>query len=182
MTKAGVYVGFVHVASKNAGWFKWGVAGGLIVWPYAVATCIHPQDALKLQYRLQGLPWPHSFTSQQLFVGFCEAAFALAVLALLQLVFTVLFYREAKIDGFDEAATPTLWPVALFVGILGNAAWFYGTAAWDTGGCVIGLSSTALTVGAEMIINKLGREFVFGSPAAAQARRAELFQFPANGA
>jgi hypothetical protein len=48
------------------------------------------------------------------------------------------------------------------VGVLGNAAWFVSTQQFDLGGCIVGLSSIALTVGAETVCEQLGRDFVFG--------------------
>lgn len=154
-------------ALKRAGWLSWAVAAGWLIWPYAVTACCYPGDVLGMQAKLQGLSVPDSFTMQQLVVGEAEALIALAVLGLLQTVLTVLFYRKAQMAG-TEAATPVLWPLALVVGgVLSNAAWFFGSGAWDTAGFVIGLSSTALTVGAEMSCNRLGRKFVLGTGAAA---------------
>ena len=84
------------------------------------------------------------------------------------MVCTVLFYRRAQMEG-KSIATPALWPVAaLLAGVLGNAAWWFGTGAFDPSGCIVGLSSAALTVGGEVLCNRLGREFVFG-PAQAVA-------------
>jgi len=122
----------------------------------------HPSNAIKLQLKLQGLPPPHVFTSQQLTVGCIEAVVALAVLGLCQMVFTVLFYRWAKMAG-KPLTTPALWPLAaLGVGVFGNAAWFYGTGVFDWIGCMIGFSSAVLTVIAQIVVNTLGREFVMG--------------------
>lgn len=168
--KAGAYMNEVGAASSRASGYAVAVAMGWLACPFAVATVMHPEDALRLQYKLQGLVVPHSFTAQQLGFGLIEALAALFVLVLLQLVGTVLFYRAAKMDGV-AAATPNLWPLALFVaGIVGNAAWFFGTGAFDLAGCITGLTSTALTVGAEITCNWLGKEFVFGPGPAAQAQ------------
>ena len=94
---------------------------------------------------------------------------ALAVLVLCQMVFTVLFYRWAKMGG-KPLTTPALWPLAaISVGVFGNATWFYGTGVFDWVGCMIGLSSAVLTVIAQIVVNTLGREFVMGPANAAQA-------------
>src|ERR1700748_177677 len=93
---AGIYAAKVQDVAILAGPVGWLVAAGWGVFPCAVATCMNPSDALKLQFKLQGLWVPHSFTAQQLTVGFCEAVFGLAVLVLWQMVCTVLFYRRAQ--------------------------------------------------------------------------------------
>ena len=166
--QAGDYIEDISDALSRAGWLAWAVAAGWLICPFAVAHCFYPEDVLRLEYKLQGLRVPSGFTAQQLVVGEFWALAALGTLALLQLVLTALFYRKAQMDG-AEAAAPVLWPLALIVaGVVGNAAWFFGTCAWDTAGCIIGLLPPALTVGAELICNKLGREFVYGSGAAAK--------------
>jgi hypothetical protein len=163
-----VYAGQVHVAAARAGVAGWVVAINWLTFPFALQTVVHPVDALRLQYRLQGQPLPQVFTVQQIVAGCIEAMIALGVIVLLTLVCTVLFYRKAKMEG-AQIASPALWPLAAFIaGILGNGGWFYWTGAFDIGGCLVGLSSAALTVGGELFCNKLGREFVFGpAPSAA---------------
>ena len=164
------YIEDISDALARAGLLAWVVAAGWLACPFAVATVLNPKDIIGAQYKLQGLRVPSGFTAQQLGFGLIEALVALGVLVLLQLVFTVLFYRAAKMDG-AAAATPVLFPLALLVvGIVGNAAWFAGTGGrFDLAGCIIGLTSTALTVGAELVCNWLGKEFVFGPGSAAQA-------------
>ena len=161
---AGAYAGDVHVAAKRAGRYAVAVAAGWLAFPFAVQTVLHPTDAIGLQLKLQGLPVPHVFTSQQAGAGFVEAVIALLVLVGFQMACTVLFYRRAKMESAGKSiATPALWPVAaLLAGLLGNAAWWFGTGAFDPSGCVIGLSSAALTIFGEILCNRLGREFVFG--------------------
>ena len=160
--KAGAYASDLHVAGMRAPLWVLSVAAGWLVFPFALQTVRYPQDAIKLQLKLQGLPAPHVFTAQQIGFGLFEAVFALGVLILVQLVCTVLFYRKAQMQG-ASVTTPALWPLAaLLAGILGNAAWYFGTGAFDQSGCVIGLSSAVLTVIAELICNKLGRDFVLG--------------------
>jgi hypothetical protein len=164
--QARIYAAKVQESAIRAGPVLVGlVAAGWIAFPFAVQTVLHPSDAIALQYAVQGQRVPRVFTAQQETVGFIEAVLALAVLVMFQLVGTVLFYRRAKMDG-ASVATPALWPLAaLLAGVVGNAAWFLGTGQFDVGGCLVGLSSAALTVGGEMLCNRLGREFVMGVPA-----------------
>jgi hypothetical protein len=172
-----VYAGEVHVASARAGFVGWVVAINWLLFPLALQTVMHPIDALRAQYRLQGQDLPHFFTTQQIVMGCIEAMIALGVIVLLTLVCTVLFYRRAKIEG-AYIATPALWPLAAFTaGILGNGAWWYGTGAFDLGGALVGMASAALTVGGELMCNKLGREFVFG-PTTEFPQPAALYHFP----
>ena len=141
------------------------VAIGWALFPFAVQTVLHPSDVIRLQAVMQGLDKPHLFTHQQLTSGLVQAVFALAVLVLVQLCGTTLFYRRVQmsVDGGRQVAVPTLWPLALFLtGILGNAAWLIGTGQFDATGCLVGMSSVVLAVGAEWVVEGLGRRFVFG--------------------
>jgi hypothetical protein len=158
----GTYAADVHVASARAARYAAVVGTGWVAFPFTLQTVLHPVDALRLQLTLQGLPLPPVFTVQQAASGFVEAVFALCVLVLLQMVCTVLFYRRAQMEG-SSLATPALWPLAALTGLIGNAVWWYATGAFDPSGCIVGLSSSALTVASEMLVNKLGREFVLGS-------------------
>jgi hypothetical protein len=169
--KFGVYVADVRVAAARARHFAMAVALLWVIFPFSVQTVLHPTDAIWLQLWAQGLAVPHQFTAQQAAVGFVEAVIALLVFILLQLVCTVMFYRHAKVETKGKpVATPALWPIAaLLAGGLGNAAWFYGTGVFDPSGCVVGLSSAALTIGGEILCNRLGREFVFGPAKAVSA-------------
>jgi hypothetical protein len=162
-----VYAGQLHVAAARAGLPGSVVAISWLALPFAIQTILHPVDALRAQYRLQGQPLPEFLTAQQITAGCIEAVIALAVICLVSLVCTVLFYRKAKITG-ARIACPALWPLAALVGLLGNGGWFYWTGAFDTAGCVVGMSATALTVAGELLCNKLGREFVFGPKSALQ--------------
>jgi hypothetical protein len=167
--KGGAYTAEVYVASKRNGILSWAIAGGWCVFPFAVAAVFWPSDVVRVQSKLAGLPRPHSFTAAQLTAGFIEALFVLAALGLFQLVATVLFYRRAKLEESGPVAVPPLWPLAAIVaGVFGNLAWLIGTAQFDLAGCLIGLSSAALTVGGEVVCEKLGRDFVFGTAASAQ--------------
>ena len=157
----GAYAAEVHVASARAGRYAIAVALGWVAFPFFVQTVLHPTDAVRLQLKLQGLPVPHLFTAQQAASGLVEAVFALCVLVLLQMACTMLFYRRAKMEG-SSVATPALWPLAALSGVIGNGIWWYATGAFDPSGGVVGWSSAALTVGGELLCNRLGREFVLG--------------------
>ena len=159
---AGAYVADVHVASARAGRYALAVAVGWVAFPFVVQTVLNPTDAIRLQMKLQGLPVPHVFTAQQAASGLVEAVFALCVLVLLQMVCTVLFYRRAQMEG-SSVATPALWPLAACWGLIGDAVWWYVTGVFDPGGGIVGLSSAALTVGGELLVNRLGRNFVLGA-------------------
>jgi len=168
--QASAYMSDVGEASSRASGAMFAVAVVWAAFPFAVQTAFfHPSNAIKLQLKVQGLPLPRVFSAQQLTVGCIEAVMALAVLVLCQMVFTVLFYRWAKMGG-KPLTTPALWPLAaISVGVFGNAAWFYGTGVFDWVGCMIGLSSAVLTVIAQIVVNSLGRELVMGPANAAQA-------------
>ena len=66
---------------------------GWFIFPVALQTVVHPTDALGLEHYLQGEAVPRTFTAQAVTAGEGYALVALAVLVLLQLVGTVLFYR-----------------------------------------------------------------------------------------
>src|SRR4051794_23047295 len=118
----GAYAADVHVGGARAPLYIAAVALGWTVFPYAVQTVLHPTDAIWLQMKLQGLAVPPQFTAQQAVSGLVEAVFALCILVLLQLVFTALFYRRAKMDPKPEnssaVATPVLWPLAALWGLI----------------------------------------------------------------
>jgi hypothetical protein len=75
-----------------------------------------------------------------------------------------MFYRRSALD-MGTVATPVLWPLAaLLPGILGNAAWYaWSGGVFDLQGCLIGLSPTWLAFGGELIINRLGKNFIYGT-------------------
>jgi len=160
--RLGAYGAELQVGVVRGGWLSLAIAGGWVIFPFALQTVVHPSDVMRLQSALQGLPRPSSFTSQQLAVGFIEAVVALAVFVLIQLVATVMFYRRAQVMG-AAIATPVLWPLAAILpGILGNAAWYVATGYFDLGGCLIGFGSLVLTVLCETVCEGLGRDFVLG--------------------
>jgi hypothetical protein len=157
----------VQVGAVRSPGFLCMVAIGWFLFPVTLQTLLHPGDIIGAQDRLQGRPWPTSVTVQQLGVGFVETLFLLAALMLFQLVCTVLFYRRVRLSG-ASVARPFLWPLAAFaVGVIGNACWFVCTGSFDPAGCVIGFTSSAVTILAENICEQLGRDFVFG-PATGQ--------------
>ena len=138
-----------------------GVALGWAVTPFAVATLCHPSDVIRLGAALQGLPQPHSFTSQQLASGFVQAVVALLVLLVFQLVGTTLFYRRARLYNAGAVAAPVLWPLAaLLTGVLGNLVWLIAGQLTFVG-FLIGFSSVVLAEVSEWVCEGLGREFVF---------------------
>lgn len=138
-----------------------GVALGWCVMPFAIATLCYPSDVIRLGAALQGLPKPHSFTSQQLASGFVQAVVALLVLLVFQVCGTCLFYRRARLYNVGAVAAPVLWPLAaLLTGILGNLVWLIAGQLGFVG-CLIGFSSVVLAEVSEWICEGLGREFVF---------------------
>jgi hypothetical protein len=167
MNAVGQYLAELHAAIVRAGWVATLLLlPGLYLFPFLFQSALHPLDVVKLDYILHGLGMPHSATARQLTVALVEVAIVFALIALWQLVVTVSFYRKAQVFG-RRATTPQLWPVALLlVGGLGNLGWFIGLSpeASDYAGYVIGLTSTGITIGIEMFLEKLGREFVVGPP------------------
>ena len=159
----GFYAADVHVAyARDKGLTGGLVAAGWCAFPFALQALLHPGDVIRWLYKLHGHHALHVLTAQLLGVGVTYALIALALLAAFQLVCTVLFYRRAQMNG-ETLATPPLWPLAAVLpGVLGNVAWFLGTGVFDVGGCVVGLSAAALTVGIEMVVANLSRDFVLG--------------------
>ncbi len=159
------YAADVKVAYGRAGVTGWLVAGMWCLCPFVVQSIRHPEDIIRLQYIVQGQPAPPAFTAQQLAVGVVETALILGVLILCQLVCTILFYRRSKLQGAKKPATPMLWPLAVIVpGLIGNGIWYFALGYWDQTGFLIGLVPMVLTFGAELICNRLGRNFVYGEP------------------
>jgi hypothetical protein len=162
----GGYAAELHAAVDRAGWIATLLLlPGWFACPFVVQSMLHPLDVVKLTYVLHGLPLPHTAAARQLIVALSECAMVLAVIGLWQLVVTVAFYRRAQIFG-RRVATPRLWPVAaLLVGGIGNLGWFIGLGGeTEFSGYVIGLTATAVTIGIEMLSEKLGRDFVVGPP------------------
>ncbi|MGE4046475.1 MAG: hypothetical protein AB7F35_16575 [Acetobacteraceae bacterium] len=158
----GAYASELQVAAVRSGWIVYLVAAGWIAFPFVLQTLLHPGDVINLHYVMQGEAKRATLTAQQTAVGFVETVFVIAVLLLVQLVGTVLFYRRAQVHG-ARIATPMLWPAAaLLPGVIGNALWFVFTGEFDMGGSLIGLAPMALTFGAERLCEKLGRDFVLG--------------------
>lgn len=161
----GKYAEHLHDAEAKSRPWLWLVAAGWIICPFLLRTAaLNPADMIWLQYKLQGLVLPpYGFTAQQTAAGFVEAVIALAVLMLVQLTATVMFYRRSALD-IGPVATPPLWPLAaLLPGVLGNALWVAfspGTVDWQ--GILVGLSPAWLAFGAEVFVNRLGKNFVYG--------------------
>lgn len=161
--QAGVYAARVHVAEAKSRPWLWLVAVGWAAFPFVLRTVlVNPTDMIWAQYWAQSLPLPlHGFTEQQSTVGLVEAVMALGVLVMWQLIATTAFYRRAALDLGGPVATPSLFPLAaLLPGVVGNAAWLGGTGYFDLAGCLVGLSPVALTVGCEIIVNRLGKKTV----------------------
>jgi hypothetical protein len=165
MSRAAMYAAelqVVYVRSWRRPWV-WMIALGWVLFPFTVATLLHPSDVIRLTAKIEGLPIPHLFTVAQIASGFLQAVFALVVLVMFQFVGTVLFYRRAQLANLGRIAAPTLWPLAaVATGLIGNAAWLVVTGHLDWIGCLIGFSSAGFTVAAEKIIEGLGRDFVYG--------------------
>jgi hypothetical protein len=158
----GAYFSELQVALVRAKWIAPLVALGWIVFPFVLASLLHPGDVINLQYVLQGEAKHKILTSQQMVAGFVEATIALCVLLLLQLVGIVLFYRYALVRG-ARIATPAIWPLAVLLpGLIGNALWFVLTRQFDASGFVIGLAPMAVTFFTERLCERLGRDFVYG--------------------
>jgi hypothetical protein len=162
----GGYIAELHSAVSRAGWRTLLLLPGWFVVPFTVQSLLHPLDVVKLDYILHGFPVPHTAMARQLTVALTEVAVVFAAFCLWQLIVTVSFYRKAQLFG-SRVATPRLWPVAaVLVGGVGNLAWFIGLTneSADFSGYVIGLTSTAVTIGLEMFCEQLGRDFVVGTP------------------
>ena len=161
---AAMYAAQVQVAYARAWRSPWPYLVALIwvLFPFAVATVLHPSDVIWAQAVMQGLDKPHWFTSQQLASGEVQALFALAVLTLVQIVGTTLFYRLVKMARPGERpAIPTLWVLAGLTGVIGDAVWVaFGQV--DLSGMLVGSSPVVLTIFAEWVVNGLGRDFVYG--------------------
>ncbi len=161
---AQLHVGYARAFRKDKGLTSFMIVFGWLMFPFGLQTLLHPSDMIQLQCRLLGQHVPRFVTVQQMSVAFVETLAALVMLVVLQMVATVLFYRRAQLNG-ATVATPALWPLAALFIALCNAAWCLGTGAFDPSGCVIGFCSTALTIGAEILVEGLGRDFVLGSAA-----------------
>ena len=162
--KAGHYAAELQVAYARAGIIGWLLPVAWFFFPLALQTVLHPTDAVGFLHVLHGEPVPRQFTARMWIVGELYAAITIAVVILVQLVGTVLFYRRVHLELKSGAvAGPALWPIAgILVGIIGNALWWIGTRYFDFTGCLVGMTALALTVGCEVVCEMLGRSFVFG--------------------
>ena len=154
----------VQCASR-AGPLAWMIAAGWIVFPFAVQTVLHPADAVWAQYDLQGLG--------------LAAVFHVAASGCGRDRGSVRPRRPGHVaDGLHGAVLPpraverggSHHADARPLGLLGvrhpgNSVWFVAlTLAGDLNfvGYFVGFSSVALTVGAERLCQRLGRDFVLG--------------------
>ena len=90
-------------------WQISGVLGYLLVviwllYPVAIATILHPTDAVGFQAWLQGMDIPRYVSRRAVDAGFLEALLALAVLFLFHLVIVTLIYRLYSDHGSLLAA------------------------------------------------------------------------------
>jgi hypothetical protein len=163
--KAEIYAADTHTAFERAPFMGVLVALGWLAFPFALQSLIYPQDIVAWQHVFQGEPVPSYYTTQQLHAGLVQAGFILAVLILLQMVGTVLFYRKVRLDAglTQKVAAPPIWPLAaIAAGVIGNGIWWAYTGYFDLEGMIVGFTPAALTVGCEMLCEKLGQDFVFG--------------------
>ena len=160
----GAYIAELHAGVVRAGWSTLLLLPGYFALPCIVQSLPHPLDVVKLDHILHGLPMPHTAMGRQLTVALIEAAVALAVICLWQLVVTVAFYRKAQVFG-SRVATPRLYPVAiLLVGGVGNLGWFIGLGGALDLSYAVGLISGLVAISLEMFCEQLGRDFVAGTP------------------
>jgi hypothetical protein len=128
----------------------------LLMYPFAIQTMFHPEDAVGFQQWIQGLPVSHYITSQAKAWGFMTAMFALAFLLAVHFIVLLLIYRQTQ-KAFSS------WVVALLiVGGLANGVWWLRTGYFDAWGAMAGLSPILLVIAIEAVMEKLGKDFIFG--------------------
>jgi len=161
---ADVHTGFARNYRHDKGLTAFLIAFGWLLLPFLLHALLFPSSMAKLLCRMQGLKIPHDVSNPQWYFAIALSAFLLVTLIAFEWVGAVLFYRRAQMMN-APVATPALWPLALIVGVLGNAAWFVGLGVFDPVGFAIGIASVAVTIIGEMIVEGLGRDFVLGSAA-----------------
>jgi hypothetical protein len=161
---ADVHTGYARNYRHDKGLTASAVALGWALFPFGLNTLLHPSHMIRLQCRLQGLKVPQFVTAQQWYFAIAVTLFLLVVLTVFEMIGTVLFYRRAMMVN-APVATPALWPLALIVGLFGNAVWLVATGVFDPVGCVIGIASVAMTILGELLVDNLRRDFVLGSAA-----------------
>jgi hypothetical protein len=124
--------------------------------PFSAQFVAHPDDVIRMQRLLEGESIPSVFSTQQFMAGRLAAVTILAALVLLLLgLLTVLYHRLQF--------SLTLWPIGLiFLGVIGNALWYYGFAFVDPPGIVAGLLPAGLTIIWQRAAEGWAQDFVFG--------------------
>jgi hypothetical protein len=128
-----------------------------VTFPVAVQSLLHPMDVAGFGYYLQGgaAAVPRYYTSEQVSTGEIKAFVALVVIGVIAYLGARLFYASAK---FSVA----LWPVAgLLTGVVGNIAWWFHSAP-SPSGSLSGLSTVALMVLCQGIIEYFAQDATFG--------------------
>jgi hypothetical protein len=152
----GNYFGNLYETAVASG--IWGVllAVTWLLFPVAVVTIWHPEDAVNLQLWLQGFVIQHIFSRQAMNAGLGAAVLAVAVLFLCQLVLVTLIYRRS-------GRPFKLWPLSLvLVGVIANGIWWLKYGYFDFTGAMAGLSPVFATIACHSVCEKLGSDFVFG--------------------
>jgi hypothetical protein len=137
-----------------------GLAVGIaLVWfllPFLVQMAVHPDDVIRLQHWLEGMPIPQDFSHQELTAGEFLAVMMIATLGLLLLgLLTVLYHRLQF--------ALTVWPIAaLALGVVGNLIWFEILGFADAPGIIIGFVPAGLTIIWQRCAEGWAQDFVFG--------------------
>jgi hypothetical protein len=144
------------VSLRRAGLLKWLIVACWFLVPFLAQTIMHPTDAAGFWYWLNSQTVPRYYGSHEIVRGEFTTFLVLGAVIFLYLVAVTLFYRRAQFFV-------PLWPLAaLLVGGIGNAAWFFGTGAWDSAGAMAGLMPAALAGFSSVVCERLGADFVFG--------------------
>src|SRR5438270_12480203 len=127
------------IGLREAGNLKFLIIAGWFAVPVLAQMIEHPTHAAGVFfYRLRWLPVPHYFTAAEVTRAELTAVLALAGVIFAHFVTTTLLYRRVK-------AFLPLWPFAvLFVGVVGNAGWWFGTGVWENAGALAGFFPAAL--------------------------------------
>lgn len=156
MIGLGTYEYQLLVGFKHSKFLSAVILAGWVLYPFTLQSIIHPFGALDLAAYLTGQPIPHTATLRALRGGIVMATMELGVLTLIELVAMTLFYRRAQF-------ALTFWPIPIvLIGIFSNAAWWIYKGAFSLEGSLVGLTPFVVMVICESIIEKLGKDFVFG--------------------
>jgi hypothetical protein len=152
----GYYVLAPITALSRAGALSIVLVAIWIMYPFAVQTVFHPQDAIGFQAWMQGLPVSRYITDRAAHAGVFTALLVLAGLSLLQFVVTLLIYRAVKFS-FET------WLLALIlIGGVGNGIWWLATGYWDPIGAFAGVTPLFLMVACQTACEKFGMKIIFG--------------------